>query len=209
MTLLRLAYVVPLVAVLSAQASLLYSTDGTLVPGFSTGGGYGGPSSPDVATRFIATTSGTVSAAIAPLSSRLQLNSSSITFELLTDAGGTPGVLLDTFFFTAPPITVPATALEVAASTTDAPVLNAGTPYWLEALMVATPPTSFPLWFEASPTLNGTVWSSTGGVNSDFLPAFAIQGVATPEPATWTLIPPAIMALGLIRSMGNRRGKKS
>lgn len=164
---------------LSASASIIYSSDGTATPGFTNTAGFGGPFAPNVAMRFVASTSGVLSTITVPLS--MVAPNSSVVFQLLADMGGAPGVVLDSFTFT-----VPGSPTLLTANSTSHPLLTAGAAYWIESGWTMQQRV---LWFDANPVASGTVWSSTGGVETDqALAAFALQSATqVPEPSEGVL----------------------
>jgi hypothetical protein len=184
--------IILLTTALSTRASVIYSTDGTVMPGFSGDSGFGGPFAPDVAMQFVATTSGVLSSITVPLS--VAGGNPTTIFQVLTNVGGAPGVVLDSVTFTVPSDTP---TLLTADSTTH-PLLSAGTTYWLESAWTMQQRI---LWFGASPVVNGTVWSSTVGTvtGQEALAAFDLQAdTRVPEPKTGALL--TIGVLFFVRS---------
>jgi len=129
--------------------------------------------------RFVASTSGVLSTITVPLS--MWTPSSAVVFQLLADMGGMPGVVMDTFTFT-----VPDSATLLTSNSTNHPLLTAGAAYWIESGWTMQQRV---LWFGANPVASGTVWSSTGGLETDqALAAFALQSAAqVPEPGEGVL----------------------
>ena len=193
--------------VISAQAATLYSTDGTSTPTFSDAGGFSlyAPLPPTaIAMRFLASQSGTVVGVTVPLSANVT-GPSSETFELLTEAAGIPGSVLDTLTFTG--ISGSGPALYTANSTLH-PTLIANTPYWLEA--TATDQFVLIAWYSALPGVNGTVWASSAGLEANQeLAAFALSGQNVPEPSAVCLfVAGALSLLGMFKLRERRRQQR-
>jgi hypothetical protein len=168
-------------AILTAKGTVLYSTNGTVSPGFSTASGSTASRSTGTtlafAMEFTPTTTGTLDSIEVEVIS-LTPAITTIDFLVTTNSGGVPGLTLDTLHV---PLTT-SNALETANSNNH-PLLTAGTLYWLEITPPAT--NGNVRWDLASPGTSGTTWNSSSNTPvTGNLDAFELSGTTAPEPAT-------------------------
>ncbi len=213
---MKASSLIPYLAVLSvifsgaipAEAGVIFSTDGSPMPGFNSGstayGAFANPGGDAEAARFVASVSGILDRIeVAVLDADGGTFTS--TFELRLDSGGTPGTVIDTFS-----VDIPSSSALVSALSTNHPSLNSGQIYWLEDEI---PPQDVIGWDLSSPGASGTVlgsnsndgpWQPACPACDGLLPAFSLVSQdAAPEPGTAPLL--AGGAIGLLIAMRFRR----
>ena len=147
--------------------------------------------------QFMAATSGTSDELVAALSTD---SVTTATFELLSDVGGMPGLILDTFTVSG----LTGTAQLLSGLSMNHAALMASTTYWLE-LVAPAPSVSDEhiTWYFASPPVMGNV-DVANPVPTILMmqsqSAFALLSI--PEPATLSLC-----GLGLLAALQVRRRK--
>jgi hypothetical protein len=141
---------------------------------------------------------------------------SSLQLQLLSDNAGTPGSILDTFFFASLPPYMGVGQTErplQSANSLLRPQLTAGTKYWL--LAIAPPASSLAWYMGASESSNGQHFiretdrmPPVDGFESGFKAAFRLDTARVndtppvPEPATLSLL-----AIGAIVTHARRRAR--
>jgi hypothetical protein len=196
-----LSFVMP--ASLATASTIIYSTDGTDTPAFSSGPGYGSYAEANsTAAMFLAGLSGILDDIVVAVSS-VGNGTFQENLELRQDNGGIPGTVIDTIS-----ITIPNSAALVTGVSTSNPSLVAGHKYWLEDTI---PPSALVGWYISSPAISGTVlastsdngpWESTCPACNGDLPAFALVSRAStvPEPATAGMCLGAVVAMIFVGS---------
>ena len=182
-------------ACVSMSGAILYSTDGTASPGFSTVAGYtaqrAGAVTNAFAMQFTPAVTGTLdSITVAVIS--LTTGITTDNFLLTTDSSGKPGSTIET-------IAVALSASNALQTGTSAlhPLLTAGTLYWLE---IAAPATNGNVrWDLTSPVVSGKGWNSlSDATTTESLAAFELSGTTTPEPGTIAVVG-AVLAAWITR----------
>lgn len=188
-----------------ASADVLYSTDGTATPGFFSSNGASSTSSIYHAFQF------TIGAGDGGVLSELVVAGESSTgftetFDILSDDAGSLGTVLDTVDLTIDGDSVSRLYTGTPASSL---TLDAGTTYWIEAASPSGSDSFF--WLQANPIVNATEYSSARAGTFPDQPseAFALLStpaiLSTPEPATWLLLLPGLLALAFYATRRSRR----
>ena len=122
---------------------------------------------------------------------------------LTTDAGGVPGVILESFTLSNQLTAYPGVDPPVVITSVLEPILVAGQSYWVVA-RIPESNNGYVAWHSNVISATGTVkhrtttelgtGSWTGGTTS--LPAFRVSGVAVPEPSAVSLVAFGLLALG-------------
>jgi hypothetical protein len=181
---------------MTAKGTVLYSTNGTVSPGFSTASGSTASRTAGTtlafAMEFTPTITGTLDSISVGIIS-LTAGISTIDFLVTTNSGGVPGTTLDTLHV---PLTT-SNALQTANSNNH-PLLTAGTLYWLEITAPAT--IGNVRWDLAAPVTSGTTWNSISNASSSgSLDAFELTGTTTPEPATFVFAACGLAGLAIAK----------
>jgi hypothetical protein len=177
-----------LLSAVPARASVIFSNLG---PGNSL-------ASPGIGIGFITFTSTFNYAGIAftPTGQNYTLDSLELPLRLIsgpsvadvfltTDSGGLPGSILESFHVTG--VLTDAATVLVTIDSTNHPLLNAGTQYWIVA---AGGPSTFASWSqnelgETGPNVSGpTLGSLVADSNANVREALLVSGTAVPEPGS-------------------------
>jgi len=125
-----------------------------------------------------------------------------ITVELLSNAGGTPGSVIESWTLTGLPQAFNGSFTPEALTAAPGITLMEGTTYWLELL---TSDGTVALW-NYSPNITGTtdvLGNVTGpswvADSNQYVPAYDVQGTtAAPEPSALPMLSAGIILLGLV-----------
>jgi len=183
----------------NAKADVIFSTNATTTPTFYPANGSTSTSSVFHAFQFtVAPGDGGVLGTLVTAGAFFGSSNFSETFEILSNASGTLGSVLDTLSVTGSADSVG--RLYTASSTTHVELV-AGVSYWLAALSPGG--SNEFLWLEADPVVSAREYSSVSGYfDGQPSAAFALVTKApesVPEPATLYLIGSGLAALGIAR----------
>lgn len=179
-----LAFCVFAMVSVAPASVIIYSTDGTNTPGYRTNSmwGAGAGYNPSIDMQFTAG----ATASLSSITVAASYPGFTTMFKPATDNAGAPGSILDTIS-----IVGTGAAGEHTGSSTNNPVLTAGTAYWLE---MVPPSGGTAYWFVSVPGVSGNVSDGNGTFfTNGGLGAFALEGA--PEPGTMMLLATGIVGL--------------